>query len=119
MVGAIMDHEVTIATRRGKKPDLKPLVAKSKGKSAFAGKIAVLIDARSASAAELLARVVQLEKRGIVLGDRSSGHVMESRFYSMSHGAATETIYGASITEADLLMGDGKSLEGLVYCLTR
>jgi C-terminal processing protease CtpA/Prc len=111
MVGALMDHEVTIATPHGTKPNLKPVVAKSRGKSAFAGKIAVLIDAGSGSAAELLARVVQLEKRGIVLGDRSSGHVMQSRYYPMTQGAATESLFGASITEADLLMADGKSLE--------
>ncbi len=113
LVGALMDHEVTIATRQGRKPNLMPVVAKSRGKSAYSGKLAVLIDARSASAAELLARVVQLEKRGVVLGDRSSGHVMESRYYPMSHGAATKTLYGASITEANLVMSDGNSLEDI------
>src|SRR5581483_8621223 len=111
MVAGVMDHDVTIAKRVGRKSDLKPQLAKTRGSSAFAGKLIVLIDSRSASAAELFARVVQLEKRGTVLGDRSSGSVMEARHYSFHQGTNTEIFYGASITEADLIMADGKSLE--------
>jgi len=54
---------------------------------------------------------VQLEHRGTVLGDHSSGSVMESRYYDFSQGADTKIFYGASITDADLVMTDGKSLE--------
>jgi C-terminal processing protease CtpA/Prc len=111
MIGGVMDHGVTIAKRQGRKPDLKPVIAKTRGGSAFRGKLFVLIDGRSASAAELFARVIQLEHRGTVLGDRSSGKVMESRYYPFSQGAYTQMLYGASITEADLVMADGKSLE--------
>lgn len=70
-----------------------------------------MVDSRSASAAELFARVVQIEHRGTVLGDHSSGSVMESRRYQFHQGADVQIFYGASITEADLIMGDGKSLE--------
>jgi C-terminal processing protease CtpA/Prc len=111
MVGDVMDHEVTIATRTGRKDDLKPEIAKSRGANAFSGKLIVLIDSRSASAAELFARVVQIEHRGTVIGDHSSGSVMESRHYQFHQGADVQIFYGASITEADLIMGDGKSLE--------
>lgn len=111
LVGSVMDHDVTIATRKGRKPDLKPMVAKTRHSAAFAGKLIVLVDSRSASAAELFARVVQLEHRGTVLGDHSSGSVMESRHYPFSQGTDTKFFYGASITEADLIMGDGMSLE--------
>jgi C-terminal processing protease CtpA/Prc len=71
----------------------------------------VLVDARSASAAELFARIIQLEKRGAVIGDQSSGSVMEAKHYNEKMGADTVIFYGASITEWDLLMSDGKSLE--------
>jgi C-terminal processing protease CtpA/Prc len=111
IVGGVMDHDVTIAKRTGRKPDLKPITAKSRHAAAFAGKLIVLIDSRSASAAELFARVVQLEHRGVVLGDHSSGSVMESLYYPWHQGVDTQFYYGASITEADLLMGDEKSLE--------
>jgi C-terminal processing protease CtpA/Prc len=110
MVGSIVDHDVTIAKRIGRK-DLKPQIAKTRGSSVYTGKIIVLVDSRSASASELFARTMQLEKRGTVLGDRSSGSVMESRHYPMQVGTDTIAVYGASITDADLIMGDGKSLE--------
>jgi C-terminal processing protease CtpA/Prc len=111
LVGSVIDHDVVVGKRVGRKADLKPEVAKTRGKDVFTGKLIVLVDSRSASAAELFARVVQLEKRGIVIGDQSPGSVMEARFYSMSQGVDTKIFYGASITEADLIMADGKSLE--------
>jgi len=111
LVGGVMDHDVTIAQRVGRKSDLKPQLAKSRGANVFSGKLMVLVDSRSASAAELFARVVQLEHRGTVLGDHSSGSVMESRRYQFHQGTDTQFFYGASITDADLIMGDGKSLE--------
>jgi hypothetical protein len=111
VVGDVIDHDVTIAQRVGRKSDLKPELAKSRGANAFSGKLIVLVDSRSASAAELFARVIQLDHRGTVLGDHSSGSVMESRHYQFHQGTDTQIFYGASITEADLIMGDGKSLE--------
>lgn len=110
VVGDVMDHDVTIAKRAGRKSDLKPQLAKTRG-NAYAGKLIVLVDSRSASAAELFARVIQIEQRGTVLGDHSSGSVMESRRYQFHQGAGVEIFYGASVTDADLIMADGKSLE--------
>jgi C-terminal processing protease CtpA/Prc len=110
MVGNIFDHDVKISDRMGKK-ETKPQLAKTVGKSAFSGQIMVLVDSRSASAAELFARVIQLEHRGVVIGDRTSGSVMEARGYSYSQGMDTKIFYGFSVTDADLIMADGKSLE--------
>jgi carboxyl-terminal processing protease len=110
LLGGFFDHEVKIADRVGRKT-LKPSVTKFHSSHVYTGKVVVLIDSKSASAAELFARVIQLEHRGIVIGDRSSGSVMEALKYSHHSGVGTEIFYGASITEADLLMTDGKSLE--------
>lgn len=109
MVSGLFDKEVKIADRVGRK-ETKPEVAKAEH-NPFGGKIVVLVDARSASASELLARVMQLEKRGVVIGDHSSGSVMESERYNEKIGVDTVIFYGASITEWNLLMSDGKSLE--------
>lgn len=89
----------------------KPLVAKSRGNDIFDGTLVVLVDSGSASAAEVFARVVQLEKRGTVIGDRTAGAVMRSKIHVHNLGADSAVFYGASITDADLIMTDGKSLE--------
>jgi carboxyl-terminal processing protease len=109
LVGGVFDKDVKIADRVGRK-EAKPEVAKGWHNS-YSGKIVVLVDARSASAAELFARIIQLEKRGAVIGDQSSGSVMEAKQYTEKMGSDTVIFYGASITEWDLLMSDGKSLE--------
>lgn len=74
-------------------------------------KLIVLIDSQPASAAEIFAKTIQLQKRGIVLGDVSSGSVMESQRYRYASGLDRVAFYGASITDADVIMPDGKSLE--------
>ena len=110
LVRNLFDHDVKICdrvTRENSKPDN----AKTIGKNAFSAKLFVLIDSRSASAAEILARVVQIEKRGIIVGDRSAGAVMEARHYPYRLGLDVIVPYGASITDADLIMTDGKTLE--------
>lgn len=106
----LFDHEVKVATKVTRKGE-KDEVVKSGGTDAFNGRLIVLMDSRSASAAEILARVVQLEHRGTVIGDISSGSVMESRSYPMEEGADILVFFGASITEANLIMSDGGSLE--------
>jgi carboxyl-terminal processing protease len=109
LIGAMFDKEIKIADRIGRN-ETKPEVAKPLH-NPYLGKLVVLVDSRSASAAELFARVIQLEKRGTVLGDVTSGAVMEAKRYSEKAGFDTVIFYGASITEWDLRMTDGKSLE--------
>lgn len=110
VVGNVFDHDVKIADRIGRK-ESKPQLAKTRGGSAFAGKIIVLVDSSSASCSELLSRVMQLEHRGTVIGDRSAGAVMEARGYPYSQGMGTMIFFGFSVTDANLIMKDGKSLE--------
>jgi C-terminal processing protease CtpA/Prc len=109
-IGSFFDHDIKVGTRIERK-EQKPLQAKSRGKNIFSGKLIVLVDSQSASAAEIFARVVQLEGRATVLGDRSSGSVMEAMFYPFKAGVDIEVWYGASITRGNLVMTDGKGLE--------
>jgi carboxyl-terminal processing protease len=108
LLGGVFDKEIKLGdlVRRDER---KPIVARRHG-HAFAGKLLVLVDSGSLSAAELFARVVQIEKRGIVLGDSSAGMVMEAEFHGYG-GVGSMPLYGAMITDADLIMTDGKSLE--------
>jgi carboxyl-terminal processing protease len=110
LVGDLFDHDVKVGDRKQRK-EMKPMVAKTRGHDIFAGQLIVLVDSGSGSAAELLARVIQIEKRGIVIGDRSAGAVMESRHFPFEIGEGNVTFYGASITDADIIMTDGASLE--------
>jgi C-terminal processing protease CtpA/Prc len=111
LLGNLFDHDVTLGDVKRRK-ETKPIVAKTRGADhVFAGKLVVLVDSQSESAAELFARVVQLEKRGEVVGDRSPGAVMRAKEYEHTLGTDSVSYYGASITDADILMADGGSLE--------
>jgi C-terminal processing protease CtpA/Prc len=92
LIGSVFDHDVKIGERVTRKGE-KPMVAKTRGNSAFLGDLVVLVDSGSASAAELFARVIQIEHRGKVIGDRSSGSVMESLRYEFQAGAADIAVF--------------------------
>src|SRR5205807_10290606 len=110
LIGNLFDHDVKVGDVKARK-DEKPVVARTRGSNGYGGKLVVLIDSDSASAAELLARVVQLEKRGTVIGDLSAGAVMRARHYDHEVGLDVVALYGVSITVSDVIMSDGKSLE--------
>ncbi len=110
LIGNFFDHDVKIGELKRRK-EVKPLLATTRGKDIFAGELVVLIDSESGSSAELVARVVQLEKRGRLIGDRSAGAVMRSKSYDHKLGLDVAVFYGVSVSDADVLMSDGKSLE--------
>lgn len=110
LAGYFVDKDTKIADLKGRK-EMKPQMAKTKGKNVFRGKLIILVDANSGSASEIFARFVQIEQRGVVMGDRSAGAVMQSRGVPMELGADTIVPYGMNMTHADVIMTDGKSLE--------
>ena len=110
LIGYFFEQDIKVSDLKYRK-EVKTEVAETKANRGFRGKVVVLIDGRSASASEIFARVIQLEKRGIVVGDVSAGAVMQSQQYGHQVGLETVSIYGASITNADVIMKDGKSLE--------
>jgi C-terminal processing protease CtpA/Prc len=114
MLGYVFDHDVKIGEMKERKKS-KPLVAKTRGgEKVFKGQLVVLVDSDSGSAAELFSRIVQLEKRGTVVGDRSAGAVMVSNVRPGLLGDVSSgnmIPYGLSVTIADILLTDGQSLE--------
>jgi C-terminal processing protease CtpA/Prc len=108
------DHEVNIAVMKTRKKEEKEL---TKGrKDAYSGKIVVLVDSQSASASEVTARLMQIEKRATVIGDRTAGAVMTSRSFPHTlgqdfYGRGAVAFFGTSITVGDCRMSDGGSLE--------
>jgi carboxyl-terminal processing protease len=110
LIGHFFDKDLIVFGAKDRK-ETKPEVAKTRGKSPFTGKLVVLIDSDSASSSELFARVMQLEKRGVIIGDRSAGAVMRAQMYPHDLGADTVVSFLVGITNADAIMPDGTSLE--------
>ena len=109
LVGRTFDREILVASEKLRDRDARTVAKPSR--NAFTGRLIVLVDSRSASAAEMFARIVQIEKRGTVLGDRTAGAVMTSRVFGHKAGAGGIAIYAASVTVGDVRMSDGGSLE--------
>ena len=112
LLGGIFDNDLKIYDRV-ERESTKPISVKGRHQSAFTGRFAVLIDSESASASEVLARVIQLQKRGTVIGDRSLGRAMEAKRYLHQVEFHSRFSYGISVTQADMVMTDGSSLEHL------
>ncbi len=110
ILGGLFEHELKICDRVSR-TSTKSVSVTGRPRDSFTGRLAVLIDSESASASEILARVIQLEKRGFIVGDRSSGQVMEAERYAHAIDVDSPVEYAVAVTDADLVMADGKTLE--------
>jgi carboxyl-terminal processing protease len=106
LVSRCIDHDVIVAVEKPRGKEVRDVARAAK--KGFGGRLIALVDSRSGSAAEMFARIVQIEKRGTVIGDRTAGAVMMARLFP--HKAGT-VLYAASVTIADVRMSDGGSLE--------
>lgn len=108
-LGFFSDQPKVVAKRvlRSQSEDLivKPL------HSGFEGSIVVLVDAASASAAEVAARYLQSNYQALVVGDRTSGKVNEGHIFPEKIGAGFVMPFAVVVTEAKLVMPDGGELE--------
>ena len=111
LVGHVLDQPILIATIR-RRYEVRRIESKPAGHP-FAGRLFVLIDSGSASASEIFARLIELNGRGVVLGDRSAGAVMRSKMYDLATGIDAVSFYALSVTDADVMMADGTRLEGV------
>jgi C-terminal processing protease CtpA/Prc len=109
LVSRTFDREIVVAREELRDREATEVAKPARG--GFGGRLIVLVDSRSASAAEMFARIVQIEKRGTVLGDRTAGAVMTSRLFPHHMGVGKVAFYAASITIGDVRMSDGASLE--------
>jgi carboxyl-terminal processing protease len=109
-LGGMFEYDRKICDRVTR-TSTKPVTVTGRHHDAFTGRLAVLVDSKSSSASEIFARVIQLERRGFVVGDRTSGMVMESERFVHESSVDWLVGFGVSVTEADMVMTDGKSLE--------
>jgi len=110
LVSQFFDSVVVLDTLRTRK-QRKPEIVKPQG-NPYRGRLVVLVNSESASAAEMFARIVQLHGRGIVVGDRTAGMVTQARFVSHEISAGKVVAYATEVTVADVVMSDGRRLEG-------
>lgn len=111
LVGNFFDHDLLVATTRTR-TRTDSMIARRVGREPFSGVLVVLINSGSASASELTSKILQLEERAIVVGDRSAGAVMGAGRYQHEVGSSERVlVYAVSITEIDAIMPDGTRLE--------
>jgi carboxyl-terminal processing protease len=91
----------------------RSLTVKPNIRDGYTGKLIVLVDSRSASAAEIFARTVQLQGRAKILGDVSSGNTMAAQHDVFFDQGPLRAVYFVSVTVGDLIMPDGHRLEGV------
>jgi len=96
MIGNVFDHDITVGETI-ERIGSKPLRVSSRGEKAFGGKLVVLVNNTSGSAAEIFARTVQLEKRGAVLGDKTQGAVRISKIFPLRQEGGNIIVYGLQI----------------------
>jgi carboxyl-terminal processing protease len=105
-VGEFFDHSVpcgTFVTRGGyryRHSSWQP------GSARFAGRVVVLVDAPTASAAEIFAAVLQEHGRATVIGRPSAGAVIGADFYALPDGGELE------LGRYDYFTPQGRRLEG-------
>jgi len=71
----------------------------------------VLIDSASASASEMFARSLQIHKRAILIGDRSSGRVNSAQFFWQPVGSWEGVEFGTEIAVSKVVMENREELE--------
>lgn len=113
LIGYFFDHPVKLGTEVSRRKS-KERIAKNQSGHEFRGDLVVLVDSTSASASEVFARVMQIEKRGKVIGDATSGKVMTGQLFALAAAVRlyTFSVFEIEVTVADLVMSDGQRLEG-------
>ena len=111
LTGSLIDRVDTIAF--GQQRDRRVPEVSKPVDHPYGGKVIILVDHRSASASEALAKTVQLAGRGVVVGDTTWGALMTSRYYAHALGSGEATVfYGVTVSISDYVASDGTRPEG-------
>jgi C-terminal processing protease CtpA/Prc len=113
----LFDHKVKMAEEVTRKKT-EVLMSGSKRDKAFKGELIILVDSNSESASEMVARVVQLEQRGKIIGDVTGGALMTSITVGLFGKLSVFTTFATtpylmSVTTGDIIMKDGNRVEGV------
>jgi C-terminal peptidase prc len=100
--------QLALAVSRNRKQEisLKP------SKPNLTAPLFVLVDSHSGSAAEILARILQLKGRATIVGDLTAGAVNRARLFGGVGGAVYQIPFGLAVTVSRAVLPDGTELEG-------
>jgi C-terminal processing protease CtpA/Prc len=70
------------------------------------------VDSHSGSAAEIVARVLQMQNRATVVGDLTAGKVNRAEMFGGRGGSIYSIPFGVAITVSRAVLPDGSELEG-------
>lgn len=105
-IGEFFDHSVdcgTFVTRGGRRSVKNSWQF---GSAHYDGRVAILVDGSSASAAEIFSAVLQDHGRATIIGRKSAGAVLASWFYTLPDGGELQ------LSREDYLSPKGRRLEG-------
>jgi carboxyl-terminal processing protease len=106
MVGEFFDDSFNYAVMVDRSGHSRNLRVLTFGSAHYKGRLVVLVDHLSASAAEIFAATMQERHRGTVIGRKTSGYVLFARLHSLPDGGMLEC------SEDDLRTMQDKRLEG-------
>lgn len=112
LVGHFFDRDVPVYELKTRK-ESKPMIARARRKEPFRGMLVILMNANSASASEITSRIMQLENRAIIVGDRSAGAVVTSIGVPHEVGFTQVLSYRLQVSISDVIMPDGQRLENI------
>lgn len=102
VVGGFVEREIEVGTMQ-MRWDEKEYVAKPRG-DRFTGKLIILVDSQTGSSAEVFARMMQIERQALVIGDRTAGAVMAAMGFRYHNSFAW-------ISVSDFVLFNGERLE--------
>jgi C-terminal processing protease CtpA/Prc len=112
LLGHFFDRETRVLTER-QRGESRPRLVQPRGKEPYRGNVFILVNSKSASAAEVTARVLQLEGKATIIGDRSAGALMTSIRRSHAVGFGRRLPYGLAVTIQDVIMADSNRIENV------
>lgn len=108
-LGFFTDHP-TVLAKKVSRSQTEDLMVTPRN-SGFSGSTIVLVDADTASGADLVARYLQLSGKALVVGDLTSGMVNEGHLIVGKIGAGFVMPFATVVTSANLVMSNGEELE--------